>query len=110
MKQCTSSGRKTLNSSSASTHLNLDQANIADISNELSQRLKASDLHDKTEGQGMGFRFDFKVDTMVAAAKKNLPEEVISKPEADTSQHPKLLYKGLKYAASDNSFRFNFPS
>ena len=47
---------------------------------------------------------------MITSATKNVPEEEISKPEADTSQHPKLSCKGLKYAASDNSFRFNFPS
>ena len=99
MKQCTSSSGRTSNISSESSRLNIDQTNIPDISTELSQRLKASDLDDKTQIQETGFRFNFKVDTMVAAAKKNLPEEVISKPEADTSQHPKLLCKGLKYVA-----------
>ena len=110
MKQCTSSTGRTSNISSESSRLNIDQTNIPDISTELSQRLKASDLDDKTEIKETGFRFNFKVDPMITSATKNVPEEVISKPEADTSQHPKLSCKGLKYAASDNSFRFNFPS
>ena len=108
MKQCTSSTGRTSNISSDSSHLNIDQTNITDISTELSQRLKASELDDKTGIKETGFRFNFKVDPMVTSATKNVPEEVIS--EADTSQHPKLSCKGLKYAASDNSFRFNFPS
>ena len=110
MKQCTSSTGRASNISSDSIHLNTDQTNISDISTELSERLKASDLDDKTQIQETGFRFNFKVDPMITSATKNVPEEVISKPEADTSQHPKLSCKGLKYAASDNSFRFNFPS
>ena len=110
MKQCTSSTGRTSNISSDSSHLNIDQTNIADISTELSERLKASDLDDKTEGQETGFRFNFKVDSMATSSTKNVSEEVISKPEANNSQHPKLSCKGLKYAASDNSFRFNFPS
>jgi len=110
MKQCTSSTGRTSNISSESSRLNIDQTNIPDISTELSQRLKASDLDDKTQIKETGFRFNFKVDPMITSATKNVPEEVISKPEADTSQHPKLSCKGLKYAASDNSFRFNFPS
>ena len=110
MKHCTSSIGITSNISSDSSHLNIDQPNIADISTELSERLKASDLDDKTEGQETGFRFNFKVDSMATSSTKNVSEEVISKPEANNSQHPKLSCKGLKYAASDNSFRFNFPS
>ena len=110
MKQCTSSTGRTSNISSDSSHLNIDQTNIANISTELSERLKASDLDDKTEGQETGFRFNFKVDSMATSSTKNVSEEVISKPEANNSQHPKLSCKGLEYAASDNSFRFNFPS
>ena len=110
MKQCTSSTGRTSNISSDSSHLNIDQTNIVDISTELSERLKASDLDDKTKGQETGFRFNFKVDSMATSSTKNVSKEVISKPEANNSQHPKLSCKGLKYAASDNSFRFNFPS